>query len=130
MHLEVWKDLDNNEVNEAAEWIYPLGTKDPRKPWAFVVGRDGRISLRFDNVATDAELEQAVVDVTISDAPRKELTRPLTRCRFDVAPRLAVRRVQDRLLDDDLRPVTTGLQGRYESNVTLAIRSRQLQSSA
>ena len=65
VHLEVWKDLDNNEVNKAAaEWIYPPGTKDPREPWVFVVGRDGRISRRFDNVATDAELEQAVVDVT------------------------------------------------------------------
>ena len=48
----------------AAEWIYPPGTKDPREPWVFGVGRDGRISHRFDNVATDAELEQAVGDVT------------------------------------------------------------------
>ena len=65
VHLEVWKNFDNNEVNKAAaEWIYPPGTKDPREPWVFVVGRDGRISHRFDNVATDAELEQAVGDVT------------------------------------------------------------------
>lgn len=65
VHLEVWKNFDDNEVNKAAaEWIYPPGTKDPREPWVFVVGRDGRISHRFDNVATDAELEQAVGDVT------------------------------------------------------------------
>jgi len=65
VHLEVWKNFDKNEVNEAAaEWIYPPGTKDPREPWVFVVGGDGRITHRFDNVATDAELEQAVSDVT------------------------------------------------------------------
>jgi len=65
VHLEVWKNFDKNEVNKAAaEWIYPPGTKDPREPWVFVVGRDGRITQRFDNVATDAELEQAVGEVT------------------------------------------------------------------
>lgn len=65
VHLEVWKNFDKSEVNKAAaEWIYPPGTKDPREPWVFVIGRDGRITHRFDNVATDAELEQAVGDVT------------------------------------------------------------------
>ena len=65
VHLEVWKNFDKNEVNKAsAEWIYPPGTTDAREPWVFVVGRDGRVTQRFDNVATDAELEQAVSDVT------------------------------------------------------------------
>lgn len=65
VHLEVWKNFDKSEVNKAAaEWIYPPGTKDPREPWVFVIGRDGRIAHRFDNVATDAELQQAVDDVT------------------------------------------------------------------
>jgi len=30
----------------------------------FVIGRDGRIVQRFDNVATDAELEKAVAEAT------------------------------------------------------------------
>ncbi len=65
VHLEVWKNFDKSEVNKAAaEWIYPPGTKDPREPWVFVIGRDGRIAQRFDNVATDLELERAVGDVT------------------------------------------------------------------
>lgn len=65
VHLEVWKNFDKSEVNQAAaEWIYPPGTKDPREPWVFVIGRDGRITHRFDNVATDAELEQATAEVT------------------------------------------------------------------
>lgn len=65
VHLEVWEDFDRHEVNKAAaEWISPPGTRDAREPWVFVVGRDGRITHRFDNVATDAELEQAVGDAT------------------------------------------------------------------
>lgn len=65
VHLEVWKNFDKNEVNKAAaEWMYPPGTTDASEPWVFVVGRDGRIAQRFDNVATDAELVQAVGDVT------------------------------------------------------------------
>ncbi len=64
VHLEVWKDFEKGELNQAAaEWIYPPGTEDAREPWVFVVGRDGRISHRFDNVATDAELEQAAAEV-------------------------------------------------------------------
>ena len=64
VHLEVWKDFDKGEVNKAAaEWIYPPGTEDAREPWVFVVGRDGRIVERFDNVATDEELAAAVDEV-------------------------------------------------------------------
>lgn len=64
VHLEVWRDFEKNEVNEAAkEWISPPGVTDAREPWVFVVGRDGRITHRFDNVATDAELEAGVRDV-------------------------------------------------------------------
>lgn len=64
VHLEVWLDFENNEVNPAAkEWISPPGVTDAREPWVFVVGRDGRITHRFDNVATDAELKAAVGDV-------------------------------------------------------------------
>ena len=64
VHLEVWRDFEKSEVNPAAkEWISPPGVTDAREPWVFVVGRDGRITHRFDNVATDAELEAAVRDV-------------------------------------------------------------------
>jgi len=65
VHLEVWKDFEKNELNKAAaEWIFPSGAEDAREPWVFVVGRDGRITHRFDNVATDDELAQAVAEVT------------------------------------------------------------------
>ena len=65
VHLEVWKNFDKSEINKAAaEWIFPPGSEDAREPWVFVVGRDGRITHRFDNVATDDELERAVAQVT------------------------------------------------------------------
>lgn len=64
VHLEVWRDFEKSEVNPAAkEWISPPGVTDAREPWVFVVGRDGRVTHRFDNVATDAELEAAVQDL-------------------------------------------------------------------
>ena len=63
VHLEVWRDFEAESVNEAAaEWIQPAGTGG-REPWTFVVGADGIITHRFDNVATDAELEGAIQEV-------------------------------------------------------------------
>ncbi len=64
VHLEVWRDYEKGEMNKAAaEWIYPTGLGDAREPWVFVVGRDGKIVERLDNVASDPELEQAVATV-------------------------------------------------------------------
>lgn len=61
VHLEIWADFGTQTLNEAVrDWIFPPGADDAREPWVFVVGRDGRIRERFDNVATDAELEAAV----------------------------------------------------------------------
>ena len=65
VHLEVWRDFEGKALNAAAaEWIYPTRTEEAKEPWVFVVGRDGRISHRFDNVATDVELRAAVAQVT------------------------------------------------------------------
>jgi hypothetical protein len=64
VHLEVWADFENNQPNPAAlEWIAPTDRTDGREPWVFVIDRDGIISHRFDNVATEAELQQAIRDV-------------------------------------------------------------------
>ncbi|MBA3652588.1 MAG: hypothetical protein H0W70_00160 [Actinobacteria bacterium] len=64
VHLEVWKSFDAGAINAAAgQWIYPTGTGDAREPWAFTVGTDGVIKARFDNVATDDELQKAVTDL-------------------------------------------------------------------
>ncbi len=61
VHLEVWRDFEKGQVNEAAkEWIFPPGTEDAREPWVFVVSWAGVITHRFDNVAGEAELDRAV----------------------------------------------------------------------
>jgi len=62
VHLEVWKDFDKKLVSEyAAEWIRPKGgLGDIQEPWVYVVGKDGLVKARFDNVASDATLEAAV----------------------------------------------------------------------
>ncbi|MGH8983126.1 MAG: hypothetical protein ACRDY6_04545 [Acidimicrobiia bacterium] len=61
VHLEVWGDFENQVVNPAAgEWIFPRDSSDAREPWVFVIGADGVVQARFDNVATDAELAAAV----------------------------------------------------------------------
>lgn len=64
VHLEVWRDFEGRAINAAAaDWIYPTREGDAAEPWVFVVGRDGRITHRFDNVATDPELRAAVEEV-------------------------------------------------------------------
>jgi hypothetical protein len=65
VHLEVWQDFEKKQVNEfIADWIYPDRKGDLLEPWVFVVDRDGRITHRFDNIATDEELRAAVEQVT------------------------------------------------------------------
>lgn len=69
IHLEVWRDFEDNELNPAAvEWIAPTPETAGREPWVFVVDADGVIVERFDNVASDAELEAAVDRVLGSPA--------------------------------------------------------------
>ena len=65
VHLEVWKDFEKKVVNPAAkEWITPKNNVgDTKEPWVFVVGGDGIVKQRFDNVVGDAALEQAVKEL-------------------------------------------------------------------
>jgi len=60
VHLEVWKDFEHDQLSPyAEEWIDP-DHSGGNEPWVFVVGSDGLIKQRFDNVATDDELATAV----------------------------------------------------------------------
>lgn len=64
VHLEVWQDFDNKIVNPAAaEWIQPKGSGDAQEPWVFLVGGDGIVRQRFDNVVSDTVLEAAVKEL-------------------------------------------------------------------
>jgi peroxiredoxin len=56
IHIEVWKDYKAQQLNDAAkEWI--AKGEDINEPWVFVIGADGKVSVRFDNVVTRGELE-------------------------------------------------------------------------
>ena len=56
VHVEIWRDFQNRTVNKsAADWV--LRDEQLNEPWIFVIGADGRITARFDNVATRQELE-------------------------------------------------------------------------
>lgn len=55
IHIEVWRDFEKKELNAAAaDWIL---TEKPSEPWIFLIGSDGKIIARWDNVATRQEVE-------------------------------------------------------------------------
>ena len=64
IHIEVWEDFDEQQLNDAAaRWIQTeFGGNEP---WVFLVDDDGRIAARWDNVldvdALVAELDQLPV---------------------------------------------------------------------
>jgi hypothetical protein len=64
VHLEVWKDHQAQEVNEAAaEWIQPRSGAGGNEPWVFVVDGDGVITARWDNVLDVEELEAVLAEL-------------------------------------------------------------------
>lgn len=62
IHVEIWNDHAKQAVNRAAaEWL--LRNDNLQEPWLFVIGADGKITHRFDNVTTRQELEAALDEV-------------------------------------------------------------------
>lgn len=60
VHIEVWRDFQALEINAAAaEWILQDGAEG-NEPWVFVIGGDGVIRARFDNVVNRADLVEAL----------------------------------------------------------------------
>jgi len=56
IHIEIWRNFQKGIINQAAaDWL--LQDNDLREPWVFLIGSDGRIRERWDNVATRAEIE-------------------------------------------------------------------------
>lgn len=56
VHVEVWKDFEAETLNDAAaEWI--VTEQGGNEPWVFLIGADGRIDARWDNVLDLVELE-------------------------------------------------------------------------
>jgi len=59
VHVEIWRDFQAKTVNKsAADWVYR--GEQLNEPWVFVIGADGRITARFDNVVTRGELEPLI----------------------------------------------------------------------
>jgi hypothetical protein len=56
VHLEVWEDFDEGELNEAAA-AFIQTEFGGNEPWVFLVGDDGTIEARWDNVVDIDELE-------------------------------------------------------------------------
>jgi len=64
IHVEIWRDFQANTVNKAAaDWLFR--DNDLTEPWVFVIGADGRITARFDNVTTAAELEPLIAALPV-----------------------------------------------------------------
>ena len=64
VHLEIWKDFEKQVINRAAaEWMLPKDGTEGHEPWVWLVGRDGKIAARFDNVVSDAEFDAAVANL-------------------------------------------------------------------
>ena len=56
VHVEIWKDYQQQTANKAAtDWLYRNDSLN--EPWVFLVGADGKIAARWDNVVTKAEVE-------------------------------------------------------------------------
>lgn len=58
VHVEVWRDFEAKTVNKAAaEWIT---AGDAHEPWVFLIGGDGKVLRRWDNVASEPDMRAAV----------------------------------------------------------------------
>jgi len=56
IHVEVWKDYKAQQLNDAAkEWI--ARGEDINEPWVFLIGSDGKVAARYDNIASREALE-------------------------------------------------------------------------
>ncbi len=57
IHVEIYRDFEAGEVNQAArDWLSPA-SGDLREPWVFLIGADGRIAASWDAVVTRSEVE-------------------------------------------------------------------------
>ena len=62
IHVEIWADFQEGAVNRAAaDWL--LREDNLLEPWVFLIGADGKIAARWDNVATRAEIEPFLQDL-------------------------------------------------------------------
>lgn len=64
IHFEVWENFAASKLNPwAAEWI--AQGKATNEPWVFLVGADGKITHRWDNVAARSDIEPLLQDLPV-----------------------------------------------------------------
>ena len=57
IHVEIYRDFQSGQVNQAAlDWL-SNASGDLREPWTFLIGADGRIAGSWDTVVTRGEIE-------------------------------------------------------------------------
>jgi hypothetical protein len=62
IHVEVWWNFEKQVVNKTAgDWIFVRN--DLTEPWIYLIGADGKIVARWDNVATREEIEPVLQDL-------------------------------------------------------------------
>jgi hypothetical protein len=55
IHVEIWHNYRKHEINRAAaDWLYHGG--ELHEPWVFLIGANGKIVARWDNVVNASEL--------------------------------------------------------------------------
>jgi hypothetical protein len=64
IHVEIWHDYQKQEANKAAtDWLYRNDTLT--EPWTFLIGSDGKIAARWDNIATQSEIEPYLLKLPV-----------------------------------------------------------------
>jgi hypothetical protein len=64
IHIEIWNNFQRQAINKAAaDWLYREGGDELLEPWVFLIGADGVIVERWDNVATEEEIEPLLQDL-------------------------------------------------------------------
>ncbi|HEX5369750.1 MAG TPA: hypothetical protein VFY10_10095 [Dehalococcoidia bacterium] len=55
IHVEIWKGFQKQQINDTArDWLFRNGNLN--EPWVYLIGADGTILNRWDNVATEGEI--------------------------------------------------------------------------
>jgi hypothetical protein len=57
IHVEIYRDFESGQVNQAASDWLRTADGDLREPWTFLIGADGRIAASWDTVMTRGEIE-------------------------------------------------------------------------
>jgi len=64
IHLEVWEDFDSQTLNDAAAAFIQTDIGG-NEPWVFLIGEDGRIAARWDNILDVDALVEALEDLPV-----------------------------------------------------------------